>query len=59
MSMGGAFISDYMRLAQIKAPPPGGFPEIPLYTIPKKWMIGQPQKWRLIDNRSGHRYGKP
>ena len=28
------------------------------YTIPKKRKIGHPQKWRLIHNLSGHRYGK-
>ena len=28
------------------------------YTIPKKTMIGQPQKWRLIDNRSSHTLGR-
>ena len=27
------------------------------YTIPKKRLIGQPQKWRLIHNLSSHRLG--
>ena len=30
----------------------------PTYTIPKKRKIGQPQKWRLIHNFSGHDSGK-
>ena len=30
----------------------------PTYTIPKKRKIGQPQKWRLIHNLSGHNRGK-
>ena len=30
----------------------------PTYTIPKKRKIGQPQKWRLIHNLSGHRFGR-
>ena len=28
------------------------------YTIPKKRLIGQPQKWRLIHNLSSHRLGR-
>ena len=28
------------------------------YTIPKKRIIGQPQKWRLIHNLSGHTLGR-
>ena len=30
----------------------------PMYTIPKKQIIGQPQKWRLIHNLSYHRHGR-
>ena len=28
------------------------------YTIPKKRLIGQPQKWRLIHNLSSHKLGR-
>ena len=42
--------------------PPGGrwFPRFfvsPTYTIPKKKVIGQPQKWRLIHDLSSHSLG--
>ena len=30
----------------------------PMYTIAKKQLIGQPQKWRLIHNLSFHRQGR-
>ena len=30
----------------------------PMYTIPKKQLIGQPQKWRLIHNLSFHWQGR-
>ena len=51
------------RIVRAGKYPPFGklFPDFfvsPTYTIPKKRKIGQPQKWRLIHNLSGHRWGR-
>ena len=50
------------RVIEAGGRPPTGkwFPRFfvsPIYTIPKKKVIGQPQKWRLIHNLSSHRLG--
>ena len=50
------------RIVEVGALPPAGihFPRFfvsPTYTIPKKKVIGQPQKWRLIHNLSSHKEG--
>ena len=50
------------RVIEAGVRPPTGkwFPRFfvsPIYTIPKKKVIGQPQKWRLIHNLSSHRLG--
>ena len=46
-----------------KTPPSGKwFPKFfvsPTYVIPKKRVIGQPQKWRLIHDLSSHTWGHP
>ena len=49
-------------MVEIGVLPPSGklFPRFfvsPTYTIPKKRVIGQPQKWRLIHNLSSHKEG--
>ena len=50
------------RVVEVGSQPPkdGLFPSFfvsPTYTIPKKKVIGQPQKWRLIHNLSSHKMG--
>ena len=50
------------RVIEAGSNPPMGkwFPRFfvsPIYTIPKKHVIGQPQKWRLIHNLSSHKLG--
>ena len=50
------------RVIEAGSSPPTGnwFPRFfvsPIYAIPKKQVIGQPQKWRLIHNLSSHRLG--
>ena len=53
---------DLGRVVEVGKKPPEGkwFPKFfvsPTYTIPKKKVIGQPQKWRLIHNLSDHAWG--
>ena len=50
------------RIVEVGKSPPSGkwFPHFfvsPTYIIPKKRVIGQPQKWRLIQNLSSHSLG--
>ena len=50
------------RIVDVGKSPPTGrwftqFFISPIYTIPKKRVIGQPQKWRLIQNLSSHTLG--
>ena len=52
------------RVIKVGEKPPSGkwFPKFfvsPTYVIPKKKMIGQPQKWRLIHDLSSHKWGHP
>ena len=53
---------DLGRVVEVGKKPPEGkwFPKFfvsPTYTIPKKKVIAQPQKWRLIHNLSDHAWG--
>ena len=52
------------RVVRVGEKRPSGkcFPKFfvsPTYIIPKKRVIRQPQKWRLIHNLSAHTWGKP
>ena len=53
---------DLGRVVEVGKKPPEGkrSPKLfvsPTYTIPKKKVILQPQKWRLIHNLSDHAWG--